>query len=123
MSFSIQHKRSSVLLNAGSVIDLLKKISSYQRLEASKAEKENYKPMLKTAIVTARNAPVHERMINTLNSWGIDINEAFFLGGIDKSRVLNVMRPHIYFDDQMGHLDHLDKIPAVHIPFGIVNQK
>ena len=79
--------------------------------------------MLKTAIVTARNAPVHERMINTLNSWGIDINEAFFLGGIDKSRILNVMRPHIYFDDQMGHLDHLDKIPAVHIPFGVVNKK
>lgn len=118
-----ESERSSVPLNAGPVIGLLKKISSYQRLEASKAEKENYKPMLKTAIVTARNAPVHERMINTLNSWGIDINEAFFLGGIDKSRVLNVMRPHIYFDDQMGHLDHLDKIPAVHIPFGIVNQK
>lgn len=45
-----------------------------------------------------------------------------FLGGIDKSRVLNVMRPHIYFDDQMGHLDHLDKIPAVHIPFGVINK-
>ena len=41
---------------------------------------------------------------------------------IDKSRILNVMRPHIYFDDQMGHLDHLDKIPAVHIPFGVVNK-
>lgn len=117
-------ERSSVPLNAGPVIDLLKKISFYQKLETCKAEQDpEYKPMLKTAIVTARNAPVHERMINTLNSWGIDINEAFFLGGIDKSRILNVMRPHIYFDDQMGHLDHLDKIPAVHIPFGIVNNK
>ncbi|MBO5086450.1 MAG: 5'-nucleotidase [Paludibacteraceae bacterium] len=119
-----ESERSSIPLNAGPVVDLLKKISFYQKLEARKAEQDStYKPMLKTAIVTARNAPVHTRMINTLNSWGIDINEAFFLGGIDKSRVLNVMRPHIYFDDQMGHLDHLDKIPAVHIPFGVVNNK
>ena len=117
-----ESERSSIPLNAGPIVDLLKKISFYQKLEARKAEQNStYKPMLKTAIVTARNAPVHTRMINTLNSWGIDINEAFFLGGIDKSRVLNVMRPHIYFDDQMGHLDHLDKIPAVHIPFGVVN--
>jgi len=119
-----ESERSDIPLNAGPVIDLLKKISFYQKLEAKKAAQDtSYTPMLKTAIVTARNAPVHERMINTLNSWGIDINEAFFLGGIDKSRVLNVMRPHIYFDDQMGHLDHLDKIPAVHIPFGVVNKK
>ena len=117
-------ERSSIPLNAGPVIGLLKKISFYQKLEVRKAEQDkSYKPILKTAIVTARNAPVHTRMVTTLNSWGIDINEAFFLGGIDKSRILNVMRPHIYFDDQMGHLDHLDKIPAVHIPFGVVNNK
>ena len=119
-----ESERSDIPHNAGPVIDLLKKISFYQKLETRKAEQdESYKPMLKTAIVTARNAPVHARMITTLNSWGIDINEAFFLGGIDKSRVLNVMRPHIYFDDQLGHLDHLDKIPAVHIPFGVVNNQ
>ena len=119
-----ESERSSIPLNAGPVIGLLKKISFYQKLEVRKAEQDkSYKPILKTAIVTARNAPVHTRMITTLNSWGIDINEAFFLGGIDKSRILNVMRPHIYFDDQMGHLDHLDKIPAVHIPFGVVNNK
>lgn len=119
-----ESERSNIPLNAGPIIDLLKKISFYQKLEARKTEQDSsYKPMLKTAIVTARNAPVHTRMINTLNSWGIDINEAFFLGGIDKSRILNVMRPHIYFDDQMGHLDHLDKIPAVHIPFGVINKQ
>lgn len=119
-----ESERSDIPLNAGPVIDLLKKISFYQKLEAKKAKQDpTYTPMLKTAIVTARNAPVHKRMINTLNEWGVDINEAFFLGGIDKSRILNVMQPHIYFDDQMGHLDHLDKIPAVHIPFGVVNKQ
>lgn len=115
---------ANIPLNTGPIIDLLKKISTYQQLERKVAEKDStYKKVIKIAIVTARNAPAHERMIKTLNAWNIDVDEAFFLGGIDKSRILNVMRPHIYFDDQMGHLDHLDKIPAVHIPFGVVNNK
>lgn len=44
-----------------------------------------------------------------------------YLGGIDKSRILNILKPHIFFDDQMTHLEHLENIPAVHIPFGIAN--
>ena len=48
--------------------------------------------------------------------------ELFLLGGIDKARVLNILRPHIFFDDQVGHFAHLDpNIPAVHIPFGVCN--
>ena len=46
----------------------------------------------------------------------------FFLGGIDKKRILETMRPHIFFDDQMIHLEQLIDIPAVHIPFGIANK-
>lgn len=110
-------------LNNGPVIELLKKISFYQKLEQRKASQEpDYKRIIKTAIVTARNAPAHERMINTLNYWNVDVDEAFFLGGIDKARILNIMKPHIFFDDQMVHLDHIDKIPAVHIPFGVANK-
>ena len=117
-------EHSNIPLNSGPIVDLMKKISYYQKLEARKAEKDsNYKPILKTAIVTARKAPAHERMIETLNSWDVDINEAFFLGGIEKSRILNVMKPHIYFDDQMVHLNHLDKIAAVHIPVGAINNQ
>lgn len=109
-------------LNNGPVIELLKKISFYQKLEQRKEiQEKNYKRIIKTAIVTARNAPAHERMINTLNHWNVDVDEAFFLGGIDKVRILNIMKPHIFFDDQMVHLDHIDKIPAVHIPFGVAN--
>ena len=116
-------EHSDIPLNTGPVIDLLKKISTYQQMEIRKTEQDTtYHRILKTAIVTARNAPVHERMIKTLHAWDIGIEEAFFLGGIDKSRILNIMRPHIYFDDQIAHLDHLDKIPAVHIPFGIANK-
>lgn len=119
-----ESERSSVPLNTGPVIELLKRISLFQQMEIRKQEQDpSYRRILRTAIVTARNAPVHERMINTLHAWDIDIEEAFFLGGIDKSRILNVMKPHIYFDDQIVHLDHLDKVPAVHIPFGVANKE
>lgn len=111
-------------LKEGPLGDLLKKISYFQKLE-NKMMKKNpeYKRILKTAIVTARNAPSHERMIYTLKNMGVEVNQAFFLGAIDKSRVLNIMKPHMFFDDQMGHLEHIDKVPAVHIPFGIINRK
>lgn len=109
-------------LNAGPVIELLKKISLIQKLEIEKEKNiEGYKRIIKTAIVTARSAPAHERMILTLKHWDVEVDEAFFLGGIDKSRLLNIMKPHIFFDDQMVHLDNIDEVPAVHIPFGIAN--
>lgn len=108
--------------NPGPLQDLFKKISYFQKLENKKvSENPDYERILKISIVTARNAPSHERMINTLKSWGVDIDEAFFLGGIEKKRVLEVMKPHMYFDDQTIHLEHIDKIPLVHIPFGIAN--
>jgi len=90
-------------LESGLLGDLFKKISYFQKMESKRQIKDpTYKRVLKTSIVTARNAPSHERMINTIKSWGLDVNEAFFLGGIDKSRVLDIMHPHMFFDDQMG---------------------
>lgn len=50
------------------------------------------------------------------------MNEAFFLGGIDKGRVLRIFKPHIFFDDQVGHIEGVARIvPSVHVPFGITN--
>ena len=63
-----------------------------------------------------------ERVLTTLKSKNIEVDQMFFLGGVDKSRILNIMRPHIFFDDQKVHLKNLNNIPAVHIPFGIANQ-
>jgi 5'-nucleotidase len=60
---------------------------------------------IRTALVTSRNAPAHKRPIKTLRAWGVRIDESFFLGGVDKSGVLQVFRPHIFFDDQKSHLD------------------
>jgi len=78
-------------------------------------------PKIKTSIVTARNAPAHERMIRTLNSWGIDVDALFLLGGMDKDKILSILKPHMFFDDQMVHLKNIHD-PAVHISFGIANK-
>ncbi|MBR4027990.1 MAG: 5'-nucleotidase [Alistipes sp.] len=110
-------------LDPGPLADLLIKISNLQKLEMTRLEEDSeYRRRLKISIVTARNAPAHERVVNTLKSWGVEVTEAFFLGGISKDRVLEIMRPHIFFDDQMSHLDHLKNVPAVHIPMGITNE-
>ncbi len=60
---------------------------------------------IRTALVTARAAPAHQRVVNTLRSWNVRIDETFFLGGLDKTGILEVLRPHIFFDDQMRHLE------------------
>ena len=109
-------------LSGGPLEPLLKRISVFQNLERRRSvEDKSYKPILQTAIVTARNAPAHERVLTTLKEWNIEVDQLFFLGGVDKARILNIMKPHIFFDDQLIHFEHLDNIPAVHIPFGIAN--
>jgi 5'-nucleotidase len=119
---AMESQLSMVPMNPGPLQDLFRKISCLQELESKKSDEDpSYKRLLKIAIVTARSAPAHERMINTLKSWGISADEAFFLGGIEKKRILEIMKPHIFFDDQIVHLEHMDKIPLVHIPFGIAN--
>ncbi len=74
---------------------------------------------IRTALVTARNAPAHERVIRTLRAWDVRIDEAFFLGGIEKSRVLKAFRANIFFDDQTVHTDPASKVvPSAVVPSG-----
>lgn len=109
-------------LSPGPLEPLLKKISKFQSMERSYVDTHpDYVPKIKTSIVTARNAPAHERMIRTLNSWGIDVDALFLLGGMDKDKILSILKPHMFFDDQMVHLENIHA-PAVHIPFGIANK-
>ena len=112
-----------VIPGEGLLKNLLDKLSQIQKYEQVYAKENlNYQQKLRISIVTARNAPAHERVIKTMRSWGITINEAFFLGGVEKNAVLEVLRPHIFFDDQLGHATPASKIvTAVHIPFGITN--
>lgn len=109
----------------GPLADLFKKLSIMQKIEDRALRQDsNYSRIFRTAIITARNAPSHERVINTLESWGVSANQTFFLGGVEKQRILKVLKPHIYFDDQKTHLNsEAGNIPMVHIPFGIANMK
>jgi 5'-nucleotidase len=107
----------------GPLANLFRKLSFFQKLERKRAaEDRSYKRILRTAIVTARSAPAHERVVTTLRAWGVAPDDTFFLGGIEKLRVLNVLRPHIFFDDQLTHLaSAAGCVPSVHIPFGTRN--
>ena len=73
---------------------------------------------IRTALVTARNAPAHERVIRTLREWNVRIDEAFFLGGLEKSKVLEAFGAHIFFDDQPVHVDPASKlVPSARVPY------
>ena len=79
---------------------------------------------IRTALVTARNAPAHERVIRTLRAWDIRIDEAFFLGGIEKSEVLKAFGANIFFDDQTVHTDSAAKlVPAARVPYKQIEAK
>jgi 5'-nucleotidase len=79
---------------------------------------------IRTALVTARSAPAHERVIRTLRSWGIRIDEALFLGGLPKGEFLRAFGADIFFDDQKKHCDSARQYVATgHVPHGIVNER
>ncbi|KAB7790042.1 5'-nucleotidase [Bifidobacterium leontopitheci] len=107
-------------IEGGPLKALLEGINTLQ--DASRASGMADKPELRVSLVTARDAPAHKRAIKTLEQWGLSVDDAFFLGGLDKAPVLNELKPHIFFDDQIVNLDSSElHIPAVHIPFGVRN--
>lgn len=107
----------------GLMAQFLRGINRIQDIEENLVRTDpTYNRRVHVAIVTARNAPSHERVVRTLQGWGLRVNDAFFLGGVEKARILQVLRPHIFFDDQMDHLrGAANDVPSVHVPFGIVN--
>jgi 5'-nucleotidase len=109
-----QHEATNVVtpLDPGPLRNFLAGINRIQGLAEDR---------IRVSVVTARSAPAHERAINSLKAWGLTVNDAFFLGGLRKAPILDVLRPHIFFDDQRGHL--IQTVPCVHIPFGITNEK
>ena len=73
---------------------------------------------IRTALVTARSAPAHERVIRTLDAWNVRIDEALFLGGADKTEMLKAFGAHIFFDDQKVHLDRASGVvPSARVPY------
>ena len=77
---------------------------------------------IRTALVTARSAPAHERAIRTLMDWQIEVDEAMFLGGLDKGEFLAQFQPDFFFDDQAGHIaSAAAHVPAGHVASGVAN--
>jgi 5'-nucleotidase len=77
---------------------------------------------IRTALVTARSAPAHERAIRTLMNWNIEVDEALFLGGLPKGEFLREFAPDFFFDDQTGHVESAaHHVPAGHVAAGVVN--
>lgn len=99
-------------MKAGPFAKFLKTISDLQKeLPATEAP-------IRTALVTARSAPAHERVIRTLRAWGVRIDEAFFLGGVTKKDVLKAFGAHIFFDDQAVHTEPASTVvPSARVPY------
>jgi 5'-nucleotidase len=115
-----EHEQSKIHqpLAAGPFQPFLKALHDIQKRFATEAVKP-----IRTALVTARNAPSHKRAIHTLRAWGITIDETFFLGGWPKTPILREFQPHIYFDDQTTHCEPAARhVPTGHVPYGVKNQ-
>src|SRR5262249_46080233 len=119
-----EREKAAIPVPIGPLHRFFFEIAKLQRREIDRQTvTESYKPRIRIAIVTARYAPAHERVVTTLRKWGIQADEVFFLGGIEKVRVLQEFRPHIFFDDQLGHIEGVAGIaPSAHVPFGVANE-
>ena len=77
---------------------------------------------LRTALVTARSAPAHERAIRTLMQWNVEVDQAMFLGGLAKGEFLREFEPDFFFDDQTGHIENaMTHVPSGHVAAGVSN--
>jgi 5'-nucleotidase len=95
-------------------------LEALHRLQAASAT--DVPVRVRTALVTARSAPAHERAIRTLMEWNVAVDELMFLGGLDKGAFLKAFEPDFYFDDQRGHIDSARlHVAAGHVPFGVAN--
>lgn len=111
---SAEDQRQDEPMGDGPYAILLRKLSRLQERLPFSVELSP----VRIAIVTARNAPAEMRVIKTLREWGVYVNEIFFLGGVEKTKILRAFRPHIFFDDQDLHLDPASKhIPSCKVPY------
>jgi 5'-nucleotidase len=110
----IEDQHQDEPMQEGPYAALLKKLSRLQERLPFSVE---YSPV-RIAIVTARNTPAEMRVIKTLRHWGVYVDEIFFLGGLEKTQVLEAFHPHIFFDDQDLHLENASKVvPSGKVPY------
>ena len=110
-------ERATIPLPPGPFKPLLEALQPLQQMGAGA-------PMrIRTALVTARSAPAHERAIRTLMAWNIQVDEAMFLGGLEKAEFLREFEPDFFFDDQTGTCDTASRVgPTGHVVSGVKNE-
>ena len=96
-----ERQRAAEPMAAGPFAGFFRTLSLLQR----EFQQEPGEGPIRTALITARNSPAHERVIRTFRAWDVRVDEAFFLGGVPKDGVLRAFGPHIFFDDQARHLE------------------
>ena len=110
-----ERKHSAKPLPPGPFMPLLKALHGLQQADMPHMR-------IRTALVTARSAPAHERAIRTLMDWNIAVDQAMFLGGLSKGEFLREFEPDFFFDDQTGHVDSAAlHVPAGHVASGVSN--
>jgi 5'-nucleotidase len=110
-----ERERAGMPLAPGPFKPLLEALHLLQREPASHMR-------VRTALVTARSAPAHERAVRTLMDWQIEVDEAMFLGGLAKGTFLREFEPDFFFDDQTGHIENASThVPSGHVAAGVSN--
>ncbi len=110
----LEHEKvfAEIPLPEGPFGRVLKTLSRIKSLSDSENQ------LVRIALVTARDRPAHERVILTLRSWGVTVDEAYFLGGLSKNQVLKAFNAHIFFDDQDKHAGPASEVvPSARVPY------
>lgn len=110
-----EHEQSNVdkPLQKGPFANFLMALSGLQNIYQTQEQSP-----IRTALVTSRSVPAHERAIKTLREWGVRVDEAFFLGGVAKKDILASFGAHIFFDDQYVHADPASEVvPSAVVPY------
>ena len=116
-AFLDNERKKKSMLKAGPFKSFLVELNKLQ------SELDSETSPIRTALVTARSAPSHKRVIKTLRKWGVRIDESLFLGGMNKTEFLQSFEADIFFDDQQKNInDASAKVTAAHVPFGIKNK-
>jgi 5'-nucleotidase len=118
-----ERTHAQIPLSPGPLQRLLAQIAGIQASEAARQHSDPaYRPLIRTAIITARSAPADRRVVMTLREWGVQVDETYFIGDMPKDRVLRQFLPHLFFDDKPENARlAAGVVPSVHVPFGISN--
>lgn len=111
-----EHANANTPLQAGPFRGMLEAIHAIQG-----AFPKNRSP-IRTALITARSMPAHLRALNTLQNWGVTVDEVMLLGGKNKAPYLKAFKADLFFDDSRQNIEHaLDTVPSGHVPYGCRN--